>query len=763
MSIDFKQFYQVFFEESYEGLDIMEQGLLEISKVGITDSELINTIFRAAHSIKGGSATLGFSEMVSFTHVLETLLDEVREGNRELTAEAIDLLLQSCDALREMVRSLEQEQPIDTTTSQPLLVAFEELLTDHVAPTDGETTADVGALSNQANALEETFFGSDGAMLSTDRDAEINTETDSDIATDSAAACGRWLIDFKPQPQILLTGNEPLRIFRELETLGDLTVIADVTGVPEFDQLTVDECFISWRLLLASEADHDTIQEVFDWVLDECQLEIRRVNDVEAAAVQAPQPSQSAVTDVAEVIAAEEEPTEQLVGEVALAQVTAPVAASSAKDKTGSPSAPTKTPATPVKAEPTKGDAVAMTGGGSGPSIRVGIDKVDNLINLVGELVITQSMLSELGNNFDMEKLERLANGLEQLKQNTRELQESVMRIRMLPISFTFNRFPRMIRDLSIKTGKQVDLILSGEQTELDKTVMEQIGDPLVHLVRNAVDHGLELPDERLAAGKPETGSIRLNAEHKGGNIVIEITDDGRGLDPEKILNKAREKGIVAADQELSDAEIYELIFEPGFSTAAEVSDLSGRGVGMDVVRRNIKSLGGRIEIESHLGQGSTFRVHLPLTLAILDGQLVRVGREVFVIPLVAIVESLQIKTDLVNRVSGNMVLYRLRDDNVPIIPVYREFNIQADNTELENALLVVVEGDGCKIGLLVDDLLAQQQVVIKSLESNYKRVDGISGATILGDGSVALILDIPGLIKNAARPRKRVHSSRAA
>ena len=393
----------------------------------------------------------------------------------------------------------------------------------------------------------------------------------------------------------------------------------------------------------------------------------------------------------------------------------------------------------------------------------MGIDKVDNLINLVGELVITQSMLSELGNDFDMTKLERLSSGLDQLLQNTKELQENVMRIRMLPISFAFNRFPRMIRDLSEKIGKKVDLQIHGENTELDKTVMEKIGDPLVHLVRNAIDHGIESVADRVAAGKPEMGVIRLDAYHKGGNIVIEIIDDGKGIDADVIQQKAIEKGVISDSTGMTKGEIYDLIFEPGFSTAETVSDISGRGVGMDVVRRNIKALGGRIDIESTVGKGSTFKVQLPLTLAILDGQLVKVGTETFVIPLVSIVESLQVKSELVNRVSGNMILYRLREDNVPIIPLYKEFDIEADNTELDNALLVVVEGDGRKIGLLVDDLLAQQQVVIKSLESNYKRIDGIAGATILGDGSVALILDVPGLVVRATPKLRAAKKVKAA
>lgn len=730
MTIDLKQFYQVFFEESYEGLDAMEQGLLEINKSGSDDPELINTIFRAAHSIKGGAGTLGFPEIVNFTHVLETLLDEVRDGSRTLSNETIDLLLKSCDALRDMFQCLEQEQPIDETDSKELLVAFEKILSES-STTELEKPVNAHesvVISSQVSAVENTFF----------------PEGISDGKSPGNNKARIWLIKFKPEPQILLTGNEPLRIFRELEDLGDLEVQANTDSVPAFDQLSVDECFLNWILRLKTEVDKEEVEAAFDWVLDECELSIELVDETDGSdsktneSVVACQDKADGVADVTPIESAVDSSPVSVTSEV-------------------------KSPASVKAKEASQKSEPGAVQSATNSSIRVGIDKVDNLINLVGELVITQSMLSELGNDFSLDKLERLANGLEQLQQNTRELQESVMRIRMLPISFTFNRFPRMIRDLSVKTGKKVDLILSGEQTELDKTVMEQIGDPLVHLVRNAIDHGIEGPEERAALGKNEMGKIHLNAEHRGGNIVIEIIDDGKGIDPDVIFAKACEKGLVSPDQELPTNEIYDLIFEPGFSTAATVSDLSGRGVGMDVVRRNIKSLGGRIEIESELGKGSIFRVHLPLTLAILDGQLVRVGNEVYIIPLVAIVESLQIKTELVNRVSGNMVLYRLREDNVPIIPIYKEFDIEAEDQDLENALLVVVEGDGTKIGLLVDDLLAQQQVVIKSLESNYRRVEGISGATILGDGSVSLILDVQGLISRASRGRRKNQSSRAA
>lgn len=754
MAIDMEQFHQVFFEESLEGLDIMEQSLLAISS-GDSDPESINTIFRAAHSIKGGSGTFGFSDVADFTHILETLLDEAREGSRELTEECIELLLKSCDCLRDMINRIQAKEETDTSTSQSLIDAFNRILSGESAEPNTQATTNASVVESDSdfinNATSEASAsntppaptGDPNDILMNTFDTMLNGDSSNGENNESANNEGKkhWRIQFIPEPQILLTGNEPVRIFRELESLGELTAQANIDKVPDFNHLTPDECFISWSLQLISDATKDDILEVFDWVIDECELIIQEGEQETASE----EPSQETTVN-------EQAPVTPAAPQTTTSQASAPAPA--VNNET---TAPLKAPAETEKTE-TKTAAASGTS-----SIRVGIDKVDSLINLVGELVITQSMLSELGNNFEMDKLERLSNGLEQLLQNTKELQESVMRIRMLPISFAFNRFPRMIRDLSIKTGKKVELLIHGENTELDKTVMEQISDPLVHLVRNSIDHGIETAEERIQKGKAEQGTIKLDAYHQGGNIVIEVTDDGKGLNPEVIFNKAVEKGLIDQNTHLSNQEIFDLIFAPGFSTAKEVSDISGRGVGMDVVKRNIKALGGRIFIDSTMDVGTTIKVHLPLTLAILDGQLVRVGKEVYIIPLLAIVESLQIKPELVNKVAGNTVLYRLRDDNVPIIPIYKEFEVEADHTELDNALLVVVEGDGQKVGLLVDDLLAQQQVVIKSLESNYQRIEGISGATILGDGSVSMILDIPGLISSASKRSKNNKRDQAA
>jgi two-component system chemotaxis sensor kinase CheA len=396
-------------------------------------------------------------------------------------------------------------------------------------------------------------------------------------------------------------------------------------------------------------------------------------------------------------------------------------------------------------------DAVTFHDGGS---IRVGVDKVDALINMMGELVITQSMLSTIGEQFDPSQLERLRDGLVQLERNTRELQESVMRIRMLPIASVFNRFPRLVRDLEHKLGKQVRLELHGEHTELDKTVLEKIGDPMVHLVRNAIDHGLETPARRRAAGKPETGTLRLEAFHQGGNIVVQISDDGAGLNHVAITAKAQERGLIQAGHEPDDAEIAELIFQPGFSTADQATDLSGRGVGMDVVRRNVRDLGGSVSVRSHSGKGSVFTIVLPLTLAIIDGLVTTVGQERYIIPLISIVESLRLHKDMVRKVAGGGEVFRFRDAYLPIVRLYRAFGCAAAITDIERGIVVVIEGEGRRVGLLVDDLLGQQQAVVKSLEAHYRRVQGISGATILSDGSVALIVDVIGTVRLGQQSR---------
>ncbi len=661
MSIDMSQFLETFYEESFEGLEIMETELLALD-VGEADNETINTIFRAAHSIKGGSGTFGLNAVAEFTHVMETLLDEMRDGKRQVTEEAVNLLLTTVDVLREMLTALRENTELD---SERIKVTHDEL---------------------------ESLLGSSSSSSTVQQDAETSK--------DISAGVQGWHISFHPHVNLFKTSNDPVRILRELESLGELEVKMDSSALPEFNNLDPEESFLGWELDLKGEATREAIDEVFAWVEDECDLTITEIKSTE------------------EVMQTVSEPEERRQGD------------RRATDKSRR-----------------QGNRRQTKSAGETTSIRVGIDKVDSVINLVGELVITQSMLSTLGENFDMSKVNSLIQGMEQLELNTRQLQEEVMRMRMMPINFAFQRFPRLVHDMSQKMGKNIELKMTGEQTELDKTVMEKIGDPLVHLVRNSLDHGIESPEKRKEVGKPEMATLGLNAYHQGGNIVIEVIDDGAGLNEEKVLAKAIEQGLVPPDADLEPARIHELILLPGFSTADTVTDVSGRGVGMDVVVRNIRSLGGSLEVWSKPGEGSKFTIRLPLTLAILDGQTVSVGDEDYIIPLISIIESIQLKPEMLNVVIGKGETFKLRNEHLPIIRLHNVFGGNPRTTDLVEGLLVVVESDGRKIGLFVDELKGQQQVVIKSLEVNYKRIVGISGATILGDGSVALIVDIPGLI----------------
>jgi two-component system, chemotaxis family, sensor kinase CheA len=684
---------KVFFQESREGLDAMESGLLGLGATA--DTENINTIFRAAHSIKGGSATFGFAEVAAFTHGVETLLDEMRNGVRPVTSEAVQTLLQACDCLREMIAATEAEQPLD----QGRIAALNSDILHILGERPNETpTPAAGAPRSAAGAPQRAAAAGPAAG----------------VPPAAAEQSTGWRIVFEPVAELLRLRNEPTRMFAELERLGTIAARADVSRLPALDALDPESCYLSWTLEVSGQIPRPKLDEIFDWVDSHCRLEFTPTGRSAAAPAAAVQ---------------------------AAPQALAPSAAPSPEAKAASPANAERGPAAanvPVQ------KAAAESG-----SIRVATEKVDGIINLVGELLITQSMLSGFADGIDPDDLDRLRQGLSQLARNTRELQESVMQIRMLPISFAFNRFPRIVHDLSRKLGKKVELKLTGEGTELDKTVLEKISDPLVHLVRNALDHGLEIPDRRLATGKQETGTLELAAFHEGGNIIIEVRDDGAGLNKVKILQKARERGLVAADQELTDEQIDNLIFMPGFSTADQISDVSGRGVGMDVVRRNINDLGGHVQISSKEGLGSTIRIRLPLTLAILDGQLVRVGKEIYIISLLAIVETIQVPRERVNKLVGRTEVFRLREEYLPVVKLCDQFGVEPDSRSAEDGLLVVVEADGKRAGVLVDDLLAQQQVVIKSLESNFKSVSGIAGATILGDGTVALIIDVPGLIRS--------------
>ncbi len=599
MSIDLSQFHQTFFEESLEGLETMETGLLNLSP-GEVETEAVNTLFRVAHSIKGGSAMFGFSAITSLTHVMETLLDHVRAGRAGIDRLLVDALLAAVDCLTETVLAMKDGGGHDDR---------------HIAASEAQLQSLL-----PAHSRIEVFR------------APVREPTDEPEGK-GVAIGATWRIGFRPFPHLFKTGNDPLRLLRALAGVGKLAVSADISRLPAFGDLDPESCYLGWDLTLDSDVGRETIGEVFEWVDGDCDLVITPSSGGPIPLPESMLPVPEA--DHHEPVLYDPHPSGHAHGE---------------PSRTGSER---RQPVSP---------------GAEASSIRVSIQKIDALINLVGELVITQSMLSQCGQDLSSQGADnsiggRLRDGLAQLARNTRELQESVLGIRMVPISFSFNRFPRLVRDLGHKLRKNVELRVSGENTELDKTVMEKIGDPLVHLIRNALDHGIETPEERRAAGKPDTGVLHLNAYHSGGRILIEIADDGAGIDSRKILARARARGLIAEGDSPSEDRIHDLIFQPGFSTAAEVTDISGRGVGLDVVRRNIKDLGGVVEVRSRAGQGSTFLIKLPLTLAILDGQLIRVGEHVYVIPLVSIIESLQVRKDRVSSLAGTAELYQLRNE----------------------------------------------------------------------------------------------------
>lgn len=677
MDIDIKQFQPVFIEECREGLDAMEAELLKLTP-GTADKEAINTIFRVAHSIKGGAGTFGFSALTEFTHVAETLLDDIRGDKVALVDGHISLLLQSGDCLREWIDLLEQDITVTPDSAKNLKLQFEQFLTG---------SSEQGGMS--------TFL--------------------QELPAVSGPENIGWDIRFIPGADILKQGNEPRLIFSELDDIGDLTIQPDLSSIPDFSSLDPHSLFINWQLTLLGKVDSGQIKEAFEWVEDESEIIITALGSHNHEPELIEKPCDAVIDAVLDVRSEGYEPT--IVVE---------------KDNTPRPT-----------------NTVKSSDRGS---IRVSIDKVDSLINMVGELVITQAMLGEIGKNFTADKLCEFKKGLMQLSQHTREMQDSVMKIRMLPIQFAFNRIPRMVRDLSTQLGKNVELRVCGEETELDKIMLEKLSDPIIHLVRNALDHGIETIEERQQTGKSEIAYLDINAFHQGGKIIVEISDDGRGLNRTKIQQKAIEKGVISATANLSDEQIDELIFAPGFSTVETISDISGRGVGMDVVKRNIESLGGDITVSTTPGKGSCFAIRLPLTLSIMDGQLVKVGEQTYILPLMSIIESLQLSDGVVTRLADNTEIFKLRDEFIPIIRLHQVLNQTNHIDKISDGILVVVESSKGKYGLFVDDLAAQQQVVIKNLEDNFMKVTCVSGATILGNGTVALILDITDIVKLVAQ-----------
>lgn len=654
-----QQLMGTFFEEAVEALTQIESGLLSLEKCQddpTRSHELVNDVFRAAHSIKGGAATFGLHHIAELAHSAETLLDRLRSGSMKPNAQVTALLLAAVDALRALV--------------------------NWSSAADGSAAPSVEGLCSDLDAVAQQLGGpAQGAGAASKQSAESKRS--------------QYRILFVPKPEMLTTGNDAVRLLRELTLLGETKLTVDSSRLPTLHVLEPTKCYLGWEVELEGTVTRAQIDEVFAWVDEDAEIKIEEI---------------------------------------------LPVSQASLPDRLHEPAA-----------RATDGAADRESG-----SIRVSVGKLDMLMNMVGELVITQSILGELEGDgpVDVKRLASLRDGLALLARNTRALQESVMSLRSMPISTVLSRFPRLVHDLGRQLGKEVELKLSGQTTEVDKTVLEKLGDPLTHLVRNSLDHGIERPEVRRARGKPETGSLSIRAFHRGGDIVVELEDDGGGLDLSKILARARERGLVGPDEALSDEAVRELIFAPGFSTADTVSDVSGRGVGMDVVRRNINAIGGQIQMTSVQGQGTRITLRLPLTLAIIDGQLIGVGSFTYVVPLLSILESVEIQRARVSHFEGKLPLYRLRDELVPIVSLANVLGVGSARASVDSGLLVVVETEGERMGLLVDELLAQQQVVVKSLETNYEHVEGLAGATILGDGSIGLILDVQGIARLARGAR---------
>lgn len=687
-SIDLNQFNQVFFEECAEHLAEMEQILVSLDDAG-PDDEQLNAIFRAAHSIKGGAGIFGFQDMTVVTHVLESLLDRIRNREIPFSPAMVDLFLEAGDVISMQLAGHRDGADVSQEAIDRIRGKLQQVIDSGAVATAPEAGDSIAAIA------EELPLQPESAASSPD--------------------CHCFELEFRPDPDIFKRGTRLESLFAELEELGELTVAAELPANLDFNGLDPESCFCCWRMTLVTASSEADIRDIFEFVAEEDQLKVREIWESSAGNNPVSAPEAPAVA----------------------------VACSDTHD--GNTVDPAIGRRAYDKNELAPG-AYGRRGSEAESSIRVGVTKVDQLINQVGELVITQLMLAQTAAALDPVLHENLHRSLLQLERNTRDLQQSVMSIRLVPISIVFSRFPRLVRELASKLGKQVELKTIGDTTELDKGLIEKISDPLTHLVRNCLDHALETPAARIAAGKEPGGTITLRASQTGGRIVIDVIDDGAGLNRQKILAKAAERGIPSSDS-MSDEEVWQLIFAPGFSTAEAVTDISGRGVGMDVVLRNVQSMSGKVTIVSQPGQGTRVTISLPLTLAILDGLSVAVGDEKFIVPLNSIIESLQPNSASLKTVNGKSVVL-VRGDYIPIIPLYELFNLPARVTDPEKGILVLIDVDGEKAAVLVDALLDEHQVVIKSIETNYRKVDGTAGATILGDGRVALILDVTSLLQ---------------
>jgi len=722
--MDITDFYDTFFEEAAELLGDMERHLLELD-IEAPDSEQLNAIFRAAHSIKGGAGTFGFDVLQKTTHIFENLLDHLRRGELKLRRDIVDLFLETKDMLQDQLDAYRNSAEPDAEAFARICQTLQQLALEEIghapavaAPAPTALPAPVAPVVIESTP-ESVAGGEEGG---------------------GATRLSVTLLGVSEKDRLLLV--DELQQFGTIRSQG-----GDVSR---------------YEVELLTEEDAGDIEAVLCFIVEPEQLEICVLSIADASAAPPLEP-------IAQLVAAFAPPAVS-VAPVAAAAPAAPVAPAAAAAPVVAPSAgvPAAAPAkpaasAPAPAAPAKAPAAAKPAAASAESssLRVPVDKVDQIINLVGELVITQSMLEQTASQLDSALHSELINSMSLLKRNARDLQEAVMSIRMVQMDYVFSRFPRQVRDLAAKLGKDVELVTEGKSTELDKSLVERIIDPLTHLVRNSLDHGIESPEQREAAGKPRTGRLTLSAQHQGGNILIEVSDDGAGLNRDKLLAKARSQGLAVTDN-MPDDEVWQLIFAPGFSTAEQVSDVSGRGVGMDVVRRNIQSMGGHVQIVSRFGQGTRIRIVLPLTLAILDGMSVRVGKEIFILPLSAVIESLQPRSEDLYSMAGTDLLLKVRDEYLPVVALHQTMDVSGARTAPTESISVIVQGEGRRYALQVDDLIGQQQVVVKNLETNYRRVPGISAATILGDGSVALILDV-GDLQRLNRSQSAARDPRSA
>ena len=722
-----------FFQECSELLGDLETNLLAL-ETGEGDIETINAVFRAVHSVKGGAGAFGLEDLVRFAHVFETLMDELRSGRKECDDLTVKTLLRASDVLADHIAAAQGvAPPVDAARSAGLVAELEVLTHGQARP-----VAPVGAAPEEDDfgftplTLDLADFGAPAELPPLGLPSLDLPPLD---LPSFETVSGGWRIVFRPHPRLYASANDVSLLLRELTRLGQTSVQLDDSGLPSLDALDAEDAHLIWTIELSSDASEAAVRDVFDFVEMDCDLSI---TPLAVAASSAP----AELPELPALAAAPAEPDFDI--GVLLAQATA------AADEL----APAPKPAAPA---PVQSAAPTALVGPAPVTIRVDLDRVDRLINVVGELVIQQAMLAQRVMESGLARSSDIALGLEDLELLTREIQDSVMAIRAQPVKSVFQRMPRLVREVAEMTGKKVRLVTSGEDTEVDKTVVERLAEPITHMLRNAIDHGLESPEEREAAGKPAEGTVRLAALHRSGRIVIEIADDGKGINRPRVRGIAVDRGLIAEDAVLTDDEVDNLIFLPGFSTAETVTDVSGRGVGMDVVRRSIQSLGGRISISSNPGKGSTFTLSLPLTLAVLDGMVVSAADQTLIAPLSAIVESLTPRVEDIHHVGGHDAVIRFREAFVPLVDVGRVMGFRDDATTLMGGVVMIVETEaGARAALLVDAINGQRQVVIKSLETNYRHVDGVSAATILGDGSVALILDIDALVLAGRRKSNR-------